>query len=209
MDRAWTKEIEIAIDFANANIQRVDSLLSIYHAWAKGKGRRDIVATDILRATVVLLHATLESFLRDLAEHILPHMKNSKALDPIPLAGRTSDSDIKLGALARHRGKTVDKLIEESVRLHVATENYSNTKQIVGLLRSIGVKKKTIEHLLPELGRLIKRRHHIVHQADKNPKKGKGHHVAQPIGPKTVEGWANTVLEFAQCVVDELLGKPQ
>jgi hypothetical protein len=86
MSEAASKELQRAVDFANVNIQRVASLVSIYRLWKDGRGRRDVVATDLLRAAVVLLHATLESFLRDIAKHLLPTM-SADIWMKTPLAG--------------------------------------------------------------------------------------------------------------------------
>ena len=50
------------------NLKRVEDLVKIYEdTKGEGGGRRDVSKTDVLRAAVVLLHATLENFLRDAA----------------------------------------------------------------------------------------------------------------------------------------------
>ena len=56
------------------NLDRVRNLVSLYSSSVGvGQGRRTVQDADILRAAVVLLHATLEDLLRSLAEWKLPH----------------------------------------------------------------------------------------------------------------------------------------
>lgn len=51
------------------NLTRVDHLLKIYEETAPGtQGRQPVERTDLLRSAVVFLHASLEDFIRSLAE---------------------------------------------------------------------------------------------------------------------------------------------
>ena len=61
-----------------ANLDRVRNLVNLYSAsFGKGQGRRPGPDADILRAAVVLLHATLEDLLRSLAEWKIPTASRS------------------------------------------------------------------------------------------------------------------------------------
>jgi hypothetical protein len=59
------------------------------------------------------------------------------------------------------------------------------------------------------LTEMIARRHHIVHQADRNETRGVGNHQAQPLNVDTVENWISSVSTFAESVLlnvpDDLL----
>jgi hypothetical protein len=76
------------------------------------------VASDILRSTVVLGHAYLEDFLRTIAAAIIPN-RGEERLNQIPLIGLANSGRAEkflLGKLAQHKGKTVDQIIDQSVR---------------------------------------------------------------------------------------------
>lgn len=176
------------------------------HLRGAGGGRRDIQKSDVLRAGVVLTHATLEDFLRTIAGWKLPDAEASD-LNSIPLAGcdpRNRATKFQLGDLADHRGKTVDELIAESVANTLEYSNYNNSTEVASLLRSVGVDPTVVEDLFTDLDALMIRRHNIVHRADENDKKGSGHHWAKPINTGTVEAWVGTVDEITDRIADSL-----
>jgi hypothetical protein len=72
----------------NYNLTRVENLVVIYenHPETKGQGRKPAEQLDILRASVVMLHASLEDVLRKIAYWKLPDA-NTDVLNDIPLAG--------------------------------------------------------------------------------------------------------------------------
>jgi hypothetical protein len=56
-----------------ANVERVRALVSLYEGNVSGvPGRKPVPVADLLRAAVVLLHATLEDLVRSLAEWKFP-----------------------------------------------------------------------------------------------------------------------------------------
>jgi len=139
-------------------------------------------AAEILRAVVVLNHAYLEDFLRNLALALLP-LAGEEALNSVPLAGTTGRAEkFFLGKLARHRGKGIDDLIRESVSTHMERSTFNSVTEILLFLESIELKlprtKENVASPLPQLGverdtlalleAMMKRRHHIVHRADRN-----------------------------------------
>ena len=161
------------------------------------------IASDILRAVVVLNHAYLEDFLRTLALAFLP-TADEKALNAVPLAGVSRSERAEkfyLGKLLQHRGRTVDDVIRESVSQHMEYSTFNNVTEVMSFLDSIGVKVKEdmksplqlrLNSDIPEmLDSMMRRRHHIVHRADK-AKKGDG---LQAID--SVEVMAGLVATFA------------
>ena len=93
------------------NLKRVENLVSIYenHPDAQGQGRKPAELLDILRAGVVLLHASLEDVLRKIAYWKLPSA-NPTVLDNIPLVGLGPiPKKFLLGELAVFRGKKIDE----------------------------------------------------------------------------------------------------
>ena len=77
-----------------------------------GKGRKPTNSLDILRATTVLAHSTLEDYLRNLLNWRLPQQNKDK-ISHIPLVG-TSESGratkFTLGDLVIHKVEHPDKI---------------------------------------------------------------------------------------------------
>lgn len=183
-------------DRFDLNISRVKNLVTIYGTIkGAGKGRRGHSKTDVLRAATVLLHATVEDVLRSLAYWKLP-LATPAVLEGYPLPGAGASTKFHLGQLAAHRGKTVDAVITESVNAYLERSNYNNTSEVAKLLTDIGVPLASLTPTFTELENLMKRRHQIVHRADKNEAGGKGHHKVTSISPAQVNIWIDTVETF-------------
>jgi hypothetical protein len=200
--------IDSAQQRVDRNLDRVRSLVKVYrkHLQGSGRGRREIQKTDVLRAAVVLIHATIEDFLRTIAYWKLPKA-DAEHLNGIPLASDnpfSKSTKFKLGELVAHRGKTVDEVIEESISQLLERSNYNNSTEIAALLRSIGCDVDPIQDLFADLDTLMSRRHNIVHRADENDKKGRGHHWAKPINPTKVEAWISLADDFTDRVAEQL-----
>ncbi|MGH7436231.1 MAG: hypothetical protein ACRENE_11205, partial [Polyangiaceae bacterium] len=106
---------EIARRF-DLNLTRVRGLIAAYEQALPGvQGRPNVATTDILRGAVVFLHASLEDLLRSILEWKLPSTVKPEHLEDVPLDGEKLRK-YTLGDVAKHRGKTVDELIDRSVR---------------------------------------------------------------------------------------------
>lgn len=185
------------------NLSRVRNLVAIYrtHLAGTGRGRRGAHQTDVLRSTVVLLHASLEDFLRSLAYWKLP-LANKATLDDIALIGLgPNPKKFLLGELDTHRGKTVDQLISESVNEHLERSNYNNTIEIASLLQSLNINTAAISQHFATMELAMARRHQIVHRADRDETPGSGNHNVRSISTKQINIWINTVEQFASSVL--------
>jgi hypothetical protein len=190
------------------NLDRVDNLLAIYNQYLKGSGagRRTVGKTDVLRAAVVLLHATLEDFLRSLAAWKLPDAR-PEDLEGIPIVGtgRKGQPDkFTIRQLVERRGTAVNDLITESISIHLEEISYSNTDQVVAQLQRIRLNIEPLQRHLGDLPSLINRRHQIVHRADKNEQPGQGHFSARSISTDNIVSWTATVREFSAEVIHQL-----
>lgn len=187
------------------NIVRVRNLLDLYDRLGDGRqGRRLTHVGDILRAAVVLLHASLEEFLREIARERLPQA-GPEALNAVPLPGAGPRPErFSLGALTPFKGQTVDDLIAISVTEYLDRSNWNNNNDLVSSLRMYGVNTNELGVDWAGLEGLMKRRHHIVHQTDRNPDVGRGRPRAQPISVGTVRQWTRDVEEFVQEVSSQL-----
>jgi len=190
----------------NRNLGRVKTLASIYKTKlaGTGSGRRPVNSADILRAATVMLHATLEDFLRDIARWKLP-LANAEALNEIPIASsETKVFKFNLGYLTKFRGSSVDDIIKQSVIEYLGQATYNNVSDIKKLFTNIGQDTTKVDPYASDLGNMMERRHHIVHRADKNETTGVGHYSAKSIAHKTVKQWIDTVDKFTSDVLDDL-----
>lgn len=187
----------------SANLERVQRLVEAYQGAAVGPGRRHVDTTDVLRAAVVFLHATLEDFLRGLLEWKLP-LAAAVHIKDIPLAGKKPRSTFTLDDLAPFRGTSVDDLIARSVLENLERSNFNDPGEVEGVLERIGLSKVLLDPYRDKLGPMMKRRHWIVHRADRNTAMGRGHHVPLALQQAAVEAWNEALKQFGADVLARL-----
>lgn len=189
------------------NLKRVSHLVEMYAELTILRAERsESDATDILRAAVVLLHASLEDFLRDLSVVHLPQA-TEEVLNTISLAGVNDTGrpeKFLLGRLAAHRGKTVDEVIRESVEQHLSRSNYNNSREIAALLRNIGVDTSWLDTSFADLDAMMQRRHQIVHRADRVDGTPVDTAVTASISSDVVHGWTTATLALMGGVLAQL-----
>jgi hypothetical protein len=61
-----------------------------------------------------------------------------------------------------------------------------------------------VEPYRDSLGPMMKRRHWIVHRADRNELTGLGHHRTKSIDKGTVNGWLDAIRAFGDAVLERL-----
>lgn len=194
------------LDRFRDNIARAKNLVALYRAQrAPGGGRRPVHSTDTLRAAVVFLHAALEETFRSIYVWKIPH-GGENILNDVPLIGSVSLRPEKfyLGRLAAHRAKSVQDLITESVLEQARMLSVNNTTDVASLLQRFGLRSQDYDAHIGPLAEMIARRHHIVHQADRNENRGVGNHQAQSLNVATVEDWISTVSVFAETVLQNV-----
>lgn len=181
------------------NLTRVNLLVEATQPPQSG-----FIQRDILRAAVVLLHATLEDFLRNLAADRLSAIPDRQALAGIPLAG-SENKKFELADLIPHRGKTINELLAESIERHLESVSYSNCSQVEALLIKVKIKTEKLKEFFPKLELMIERRHKIVHRADLLAYTGDSIRDAQEIDGRTVLEWEQTVNLFIDRVAGAVL----
>jgi hypothetical protein len=190
-------------DRFRGNLHRVRIMVEAYESSAgKGKGRRSVGQTDLLRAAVVLLHATLEDLLRSLCEWKMPGA-NPEAFAEVPLVGTRGKTRFGLLELAAFRGNTVDNVITQSINEFLEKSSFNNPGAVKVALEKIGVNAHLVDRYAPILAAMMTRRHWIAHRADRNPRKGRGHHPAGSLAVAAVTRWVGGVERFG----DDLLSK--
>ena len=192
----------------DSNLERAYNLLTLYvHLHEGEKGRRPVHSTDILRSATIFTHAALEDFLRGIAAWKYPDSPES-VLNDVPMVGSSSHARPEkffLGKLVAHKEKTAQEIINLSVKAFLNTFTVNNTTDISSFLCKFDVAIEKVNKHFDLISTLIERRHHIVHQADKNENRGRGNHQARPIHQKTVLSWINAVNDFGSDVMNELL----
>ena len=184
------------------NSARVERLVSLHNQLAEADSAKDV--SDILRSAVVLLHASLEDYLRTVAAAYLPYTQPD-VLNDIPLAGGGRDRPEKflLGALTAFRGKTIDQVIEQSVTQHLENATYNNSREVVRFVTNLGIDGEIVRPFLSAIDALMQRRHLIVHRADLL------HNAVEdlavnPITADEVSEWRKTAVEFSRVLTTTL-----
>nr|WP_276904091.1 HEPN domain-containing protein [Pedobacter kyonggii] len=190
------------------NYGRTTSLINLYaNLTVARRGRRTTEQLDLLRVTVVLLHSTMEDFLRNLLNWKLPTASKEK-INKVPLYTSSYDprkTKFELGELIEHSNKTVAEIIGVSVREYLNSVSFNNTNDIVKNLNDIQVNiSEDMKRYFAGLDEMIKRRHNIVHQADRDFLVGSMVHKIKSISLDQVRKWQNAVDNFVLEVVKEL-----
>lgn len=189
------------------NLDRVENLIRLYEndLPGEGQGRRPQNSTDVLRSAVVFLHSALEDFLRSLERHHLPQVITQDQLKRIPLAGSgLNASKFLLDALYPFREKSVAEVINESISDHLDRSSYNSKDDITQSILRLGLTPGSLSVSYDTLDELAKRRHHIVHQADRNESTGKGHHKTRSLSLATTKKWRTEVQKLVSQVMEDL-----
>jgi hypothetical protein len=199
----------VSKDAFNDNLARVGRLIEIYRSVAAGgAATRTRGASDVLRAAVVLLHATLEELLRQIAPHRIATGGEAE-LNEIPLKGMPGRAErFLLGKLAAFRDSTVDDVINVSVdSYYQSSVTFNGVADIASVLRKCRINDQTVRRFYPMLAEMIKRRHQIVHRVDVGRRKKGDGLIAQPLDAKTVKRWLSTTRRFGDGVLTLMAGE--
>lgn len=196
---AWMLDEVTAL--LDKNLDRVKNLVSLYRPSSRGRSKTK--ETDLLRAAVVLLHASMEDCLRSL----LKWKVDTFDADTLKNYGFRHPADkISLQELHAHRGKTVDKLIHEAVTGQLDRQSYNDLGEVKRALERCGIDRATVkDHEFGKLPEMILRRHDIVHKADRTiGTKTPGKLTTRPIKPETVRDYLQSVKNLRDLVSREL-----
>lgn len=95
------------------------------------------------------------------------------------MSGKKPRSTFTLDDLVPFRGSTVDDLIAQSVESYLERSNFNDPGEVDQVL--VRVASTLFDPYRDKLGPMMKRRHWIVHRADRNAAAGRGHHAARTI----------------------------
>ena len=185
------------------NANRVKNLVALYRGLNIGQPGKPLTAkSDVLRSSVVLLHAAMEEFLRELARVGLVH-GSPDALAKIPIAGSEGRAEkFDLGSLSKFKGDGVTELIQKSIGEHLGRTTYNDPGNVKTLLKGVQIAVNEDRFRWDDVGNMMARRHKIVHEADRNPKRGRGHSRSEPLSQETVNKWIRAVEGLVTAVLD-------
>ena len=122
----------------NDNMVRVDNLVSLYGP--SSRGRSTVKDTDVLRASLVLLHAGVEDYLRSLLIWKIDEF-DEDTLGNFRLAdgSRHLKEKMTIGELSQYRDKSVAQVIRDSVKFQLekfqSFSHLGEVKKALGMVR--------------------------------------------------------------------------
>lgn len=183
------------------NILRVRELTQLHLALASFPGtNRALYGDDVLRASLVLLHAALEELIRGVLRIRLPG-RESEQLNKVPLLGfntRNQPKAFLFGHLKPYKDMKIQDLIEKSIDEYLNYTNYNRVEDIIEFLQDVGLEKTEFEDLFSSLKTALERRHIIVHRADRRRFSADGASELEPISSAQVEISLDTVVNFGE-----------
>jgi hypothetical protein len=191
-----------------SDIAKVLGLIALYGSHAAGVyNDSPEQLPDLLRAAIVLLHASLEDLFRSIAEWKLP-LAAPESLERIPLASSEKDHEkFSLVDLAEFRGYSVDDVIARSVGKFLERSSFNHPGDLTEVLRKIGIDLKIRKDLRDKLAAMMSRRHWIAHRVDRDlmePIDPNRPQLGQPIQPELVIEWKNAVIQVGEAVLAEV-----
>jgi hypothetical protein len=188
-------------------MQRVNNLIAIHNEGLKGRTIDPSRKQDLLRSAVVFMHASIEDLLRELLRWQSPTEKR-EFLQLLRFdVGSARKERISVEELAAFRTLSVEELLEQSIAAHLQRRSFNDTNEVVDALTLIGVRKTTYENALPDLSKMIKRRHKIVHNGDRIDLDADTHGKPLPISDVEVSRWKRNVTAFGEALLTELTPK--
>lgn len=194
---------EIGHRFA-ANLQRAATFLEAYDASGDGQGRRSVRSSDMLRAAVTFLHATLEDTLRTALHWKWPQTLIGLGKVEFDL-GDARQRTVTVETLASYGlGASIGDVLLAAIASHLNRQSFSHVGDVKEALHRLGLPTELIADHASKLAAMIARRHAIVHRADRHDMTGSGHHAAASLSRGTVQAWLVSVRAFCEAVIANL-----
>ena len=195
-------ELQQVKDRLALNLVRVRGLISAYTRHAAD----DEDATDLLRAAVVLLHATMEDVMRTLEELVLAAASPATLKRFGVVYGAPHPEKLALHDLAReYPGASVADVIGQGVRAYLERRTYNNCNELAAALQRIRLPPKaTMDPFAKALEGMMRRRHQIVHRVDIVDEADRAlvGDFTYPLAVNQVKSWLETVDRFSHTVLE-------
>lgn len=191
--------MRLLIEESADNLSRVNSLLGLFEKSSQVNLGSDDERSELLRAVVVFLHSSVEEVVRNLFVDRLPYAP-TETLNELTYSayGPTNKSKgAMLGdLLLHHGGRLVENVIIDAINAHIDRLNINNSEQLVAQLQKVKIDAEPLRPLLGKLDQLMRRRHQIVHQMDREDTLDPNTRPISPIDRDSVRTWADSVEKF-------------
>jgi hypothetical protein len=191
--------MRLLIEESADNLTRVKSLLHIFKISTDGNIGTEIERAELLRAAVAFMHSSIEEIIRNLFVDRLPNAP-SDVLNELSYSIHSSTNRAKgilLGELMQnYRGRFVENIIIDSINSHVDRLNINNSEQLASQLKKVNIDTNLISKFLSDIDSLMKRRHQIVHQMDREDNLDPDIRPTTQIDILQVESWLSSVEGF-------------
>jgi hypothetical protein len=211
------------------NLKRVGNLLNIFdrenakkkeevQSSPDEKEQVEIEQQDLLRASVVFLHASFENYFRTvIIDYLKTNKQNTNVKLPemgLPNAENPRTEKFYISQLLPYLGKNVNSLVDEAIENHMNKISFNNFNDICTWTNTMRIDLRTfkaVDGYSEKLEKLIKRRHKIVHEADKssgsNTENEDEKTRAARIQKGSVDTWIKVVACLVNCIGNEIRSK--
>lgn len=177
------------------NFSRIDNLMKLYRTHLHPNNIRS--KGDVLRTIVVMTHSTLEDFLRNILRWKLPD-SSPEVLNKVTLIGKKGKTKIEF------KGNTVDTIVQKSIKEYLNMVSFNNTNDIASHMNSINIETELLTSYFGNLDLMIKKRHNIVHKADRTNDEDISKTRVQTITHNQVDRWIRNVDDFVNDLAIQL-----
>lgn len=192
------------------NMKRVDSLISVYDLLKRdGKTsdkNKEYKFTDMLRAAVVFMHSSFETYYRTIIIEELKENKGGDVLKDFPILTEEGKekSKITVSDLIRYSGKTVQEVIGESIENKLGRTSFNSYSDIYEWAKKINIDLTEFKKQ-EDVEKAIQRRHRIVHEADTSKVSGKG--KPSSIYPGMIHPWKEAYIDLVDIIDGKIILK--
>jgi hypothetical protein len=194
------------------NMGRVENLVEIFERLEEDNAK----SRDVLRAAVMLLHASLEDVLRQLLLYRLPKSTSVEMLRMFFTDQHGKAEKMEIGELARLHKVKVEREIRSRMTKKLSNSNYGDRGDVIAALKILGFDENDLKPRVEPLGELMSRRHLIVHRSDREEAiidNGDGrkrtHGRPRKINTDTVKSWLKSVRKLVNYVIANIDRPPK
>ncbi len=191
-------KLEVIRKRVRYNTERIQNLVQLYEKMLAEGDKQP----DILRAAVVLLHATMEDALRNTLAWKLPTAPAS-ALERISFSNVMRRPQINLAELREFGDQTVGEIVERTITNHLTRTTFNRMSDVTNALDWLKIETKPFRKFGATIDAMTSRRHQIVHRGDRKDADDFSHGRPEKIEAHEVKRWVKKVC----ACIDLLMGK--
>jgi hypothetical protein len=183
------------------NIASVLELIKIYRERTNKQGAKSESNVDILRAAVVFIHSSFESYYRQaVAIGVISRLKSNDMADMDKLKFNVSAKELyKASAVG------LPAALDGAVDAELETQSFGSYKRIREYAAHAGFDLKGFPQEKSDvLNAMIQRRHAIVHDADRVKERDKWQKAKEKLSDTDVQGWLAATDDFVHVIETQL-----